>query len=286
MHQVKFNSRRTSTTRQKASYPVTDTEIQRQAKRLQRQQKRLEKVVGLDVQSMRLEGQQSRSRAIRYDDIKVFEPLTDTQEDFFDAWETNQATGYVLYGSVGAGKTGCAINKAILDVMNPEYPEFKKLIIVRSSVQGRELGFLKGSASEKMEEFEAPYIGIFSEMTGRKDAYESLKEIGKVEFISSSFMRGATFNDSIVIVDEFQNFSWQELYSAVTRIGRNSKIIFCGDGKQDDLHFKKNDVSGFKEFMEVTRQMAEFRSFRFTSDDIIRSSFVKSWIVACERLGL
>ncbi len=286
MHQVNFNSRRTSTTRQKASYPVTDTEIQRQAKRLQRQQKRLEKVVGLDVQSMRLEGQQSRSRAIRYDDIKVFEPLTDTQEDFFDAWETNQATGYVLYGSVGAGKTGCAINKAILDVMNPEYPEFKKLIIVRSSVQGRELGFLKGSASEKMEEFEAPYIGIFSEMTGRKDAYESLKEIGKVEFISSSFMRGATFNDSIVIVDEFQNFSWQELYSAVTRIGRNSKIIFCGDGKQDDLHFKKNDVSGFKEFMEVTRQMAEFRSFRFTSDDIIRSSFVKSWIVACERLGL
>jgi phosphate starvation-inducible protein PhoH len=148
------------------------------------------------------------------------------------------------------------------------------------------LGFLKGSASEKMEEFEAPYINIFSEMTGKKDAYQTLKEMGKVEFMSSSFIRGVTFDDAIVVVDEFQNFSWQELYSAATRIGRNSKIIFCGDGKQDDLHFKKNDVSGFKEFMEVTRQMNEFRSFRFTTDDIVRSSFVKSWIIACERLGL
>lgn len=286
MHQVKFNSRRTSTTRQKASYPVTDTEIQRQAKRLQRQQKRLEKVVGLDVQSMRLEGQQSRSRAIRYDDIKVFEPLTDTQEDFFDAWETNQATGYVLYGSAGTGKTFLALYHAILDVLNPEKPDFKKIVIVRSAVDVRSQGFVPGHMDLKNAVYEAPYQQIFSEITGKKDAYESLKEMGKVEFVTTAFLRGITFRDCIVFVDEVENLSFREINMMVTRIGGGSKIIFAGDSKQNDLVKSKLDISGFFEFIEVTRQMPEFRNFNFTTDDIIRSGLVKSWILTCDRLGL
>jgi phosphate starvation-inducible protein PhoH len=138
----------------------------------------------------------------------------------------------------------------------------------------------------KGEPFEAAYGPMLASITGKGDAYQTLKVMGKIEFHTSSYVRSLTFDNAIIIVDENQNMSWEELYTIATRVGRNSKIIFCGDGKQDDLHFKKNDVSGFKEFMEVTRQMSEFRCFRFTPDDIIRSSFVKQFIITCEKLGL
>lgn len=262
-----------------------DVETQRQAKRLSRQQKRLEKQTGL-MNVVSINDTIAKQRVVRYQDIKQLEPLTDTQADFFDAWESDAATGYVLYGSAGSGKTTLAAYNAILDVLNPEIPEIHKLVIVRSSVQARDQGHLPGDANEKMAMFETPYHGIFSKLTGKKDSYEKLKDMGKIEFISTSFVRGDTFDNSIIIVDEIQNMSWEELNSVATRVGKNSKIIFCGDGKQDDLHYKKNDVSGFKQFIEVTRCIPEFRNFRFTSEDIIRSGFVKAWILACEKLGV
>lgn len=259
-----------------------DVETQRQAKRLSRQQKRLEKETGIanviDINT--------RQRVVRFEDIKELKPLTDTQYDFFEAWEDDQATGYVLYGSAGTGKTFLALYHAILDVLDPKLTQFKKLVIVRSSVQSREQGHLPGDMNEKMAAFELPYHTIFASLTGKKDSYEKLKDMGKIEFVSTSFLRGDTFDDSIVVFDECQNASWAEINTVATRLGKNSKIIFCGDGKQDDLHFKKNDTSGFKDFIEVSRQMSEFRNFKFTSEDIVRSAFVKSWITVCEKLGL
>lgn len=259
-----------------------DVETQRQAKRLSRQQKRLEKETGIaNVVNIN-----TRQRVVRFEDIKELKPLTDTQYDFFEAWEDDQATGYVLYGSAGTGKTTLGIFHAILDVLDPQKPEYKKLIIIRSSVQTRDQGHLPGDLAQKMEAFEAPYHSIFAKLTGKKDAYEKLKDMGKVEFISTSALRGDTFEDAIILVDELQGMTWHELDTIVTRVGKNAKIIFCGDGKQNDLITKKNDVTGFHEFIEVTRQMAEFRNFKFTSDDIVRSSFVKAWIINKERLGL
>lgn len=259
-----------------------DIETQRQAKRIGRQQKRLEKETGIanviDINT--------RQRVVRFEDIKELKPLTDTQYDFFEAWEDDQATGYVLYGSAGVGKTFLAAYHALIDVLDPQKTEYKKLIIIRSSVQGRDQGHLPGDEETKMAAFEAPYHSIFAKLTGKADAYEKLKDMGKVEFMSSSFMRGDTFDNCIVVVDECQNFSWQELNTVSTRIGKSAKIIFCGDGKQDDLHYKKNDTSGFGDFISVTRQISEFRNFKFTSDDIVRSSFVKQWVMACEKLGL
>lgn len=277
---LKFSNVRRNNAKLKEEF--LDIETNRQAKRIGRQQKRLEKETGIaNVVNIN-----TRQRVVRFEDIKELKPLTDTQYDFFEAWEDDQATGYVLYGSAGVGKTFLAGYHALLDVLDPNKPEYQKLIIIRSAVSGRDIGHLPGSVEEKLEAFEAPYHSVFASLTGKKDAYEKLKDMGKIEFISSSHMRGETYENCIVVVDEIQNFSWTELSTCVTRIGKNAKIIFCGDGKQDDLHYKKNDVSGFGDFLNVTRSIPEFRNFKFTSDDIVRSNFVKQWVIACERLGL
>lgn len=262
---------------------LLDYQTQRTAKRIGRQQKRIEQQTGLGL----IVGENgNRQKVIRYQDIKQFEPLTDTQADFFDAWDDDQATGYVLAGSAGVGKTGCAANRAILDVLNPEMPEYKKLIIVRSAVEVRSQGHIPGSITDKNAVYEAPYQQLFTEMTGRKNSYETLKEMGKIEFATTAYVRGITFTDCIVLVDEAASYSFRELDMLVTRVGQNCKIIFAGDSKQDDLVKSKHDISGFNDFLQVTRQMSEFRNFSFTTDDIIRSGMVRSWLINCAKLGL
>lgn len=286
-HNSIFSARRAST-RQKDPMTIG---LQRQSKRLSRQQKRLEKEIALS-NVYDLSGQQAstsasaRQKVIHYQDIKELEPLTDTQKDFFESYDDESIDAFVLFGSAGTGKTFIACYKAILDVLDPENEIYDKIIIIRSAVQGRDMGFLPGTTEEKMQAFEAPYESIFADLTGKKYAYEKLKDMGKIEFMSSSFIRGITFHNAIVIVDEIQNFNFQELSTICTRIGMDSRLILCGDGKQDDLIYRKNDKSGFQQLLEVSRKMPEFRNFRFTSDDIVRSGFVKSFIMACEKLGI
>ncbi len=282
---IKYMSRRSNTNKLLEQIDV-DPEYARQAKRLNRQQKRLEKNMGLDITQRQKNNGNQRQKIIRYQDIKNVEPLTDTQADFFDAWEDDQATGYVLYGSAGTGKTALAIYHGICDVLNPEIETYNKLVIVRSGVAARDLGALPGDLDQKLEAYEAPYKGLFYELTGIPNAYEKLKDMQKVEFLSSSYIRGITLRNCIVVVEESQNFSWEELYSISTRVGQNTKIIFTGDTKQNDLHYKKSDVSGFGPFIDVTRSMIQFRTFRFTTEDIVRSDFCKAFLIACDKLNL
>lgn len=262
---------------------TTTPHVDRQARRIARQAKQLDREVSTDMyKQTNLTG--AKARTIKLSDLPRLEPLTDTQADFFDAYEEN-VEAMVLYGSAGTGKTFMALYHALQDILNPE-SQFDKIIIVRSSVQGRDQGHLPGDAAEKMEQFELPYISICAELLGRPDAYEKLKDMGKIEFASTSFLRGITFNDAIIIADEIQNETFATIGTLVTRVGKNTKLIVMGDGLQNDLTHSKHDISGFRDFLAVTKVMSEFRSFRFTSDDIVRSGICRSWIVATEKLNL
>jgi len=229
------------------------------------------------------ESRQSHALKIKIDDLKTFEPLTDNQKLFFDAYKRGDYF-VALLGSPGVGKTFLAVYKAIEEVLDKSNP-FKQVVVIRSAVQVRDQGFVPGDLTEKMEMYEVPYKEICQTLFSRADAWERLKEQHYARFISTSAIRGISIDDAIIVVDECQSMSWHELSSIITRVGHRSKIIFVGDLKQNDLIKSKNDVSGLSNFLEVARHMEEFTEISFTPNDIVRSSLVKSWIMACDRLG-
>ena len=220
----------------------------------------------------------NNSLKIRIDDLKTFDPLTDNQKAFFDAYKRGDYF-VALHGVAGTGKTFCALYKALEEVLDKSNP-FKKIIVVRSAVQSREIGHLPGDVTEKMEIYQQPYRQICETLFGRKDAWDRLEEQGYIEFISTSFIRGMSFDDAIIIVDEMQNMTFEEIDTVMTRVGYRSKIIWCGDYRQTDLNKKKNDVSGILKFFDIAYHMYAFTKIEFTVDDIVRSSLVKDYILA------
>jgi len=215
---------------------------------------------------------------LRIDDLKTFDPLTDNQKLFFDAYKRGDYF-VALHGVAGTGKTFCALYKALEEVMDKSNP-FRKIIVVRSAVQGREVGHLPGDVHEKMEIYQQPYRQICETLFGRKDAWDRLEEQGYIEFISTSFIRGMSFDDAIIIVDEMQNLTFEEIDTVMTRVGYRSKILWCGDYRQTDLNKKKNDMSGILKFFDIAYHMGAFTKIEFTPDDIVRSSLVKDYILA------
>jgi phosphate starvation-inducible protein PhoH len=220
----------------------------------------------------------SNALKIKLDHLKTFEALTQNQQKFFDAYKRGDYF-ITLHGVAGTGKTFCAVYKALEEVLDKTNP-FKKIIVVRSAVQGREVGHLPGDISEKMEIYQQPYRQICETLFGRKDSWDRLEEQGYIEFISTSFIRGMSFDDAIIIVDEMQNLTFEEIDTVMTRVGYRSKIIWCGDYRQTDLNKKKNDVSGILKFFDIANHMDAFTKIEFTVDDIVRSSLVREYIIA------
>jgi len=219
----------------------------------------------------------SNSLKIKIDHLKTFQPLTDNQKKFFDAY--NQGDYFIaLHGVAGTGKTFIALYKALEEVLDKSNP-FNKIIIVRSAVQTREMGHLPGGVDDKLEIYEQPYHQICHTLFDRRDAYDRLVEQGYIEFISTSFIRGMSFDDAIIIVDEMQNMNFEEIDTVMTRVGHRSKIIWCGDYRQTDLR-KANDKSGILKFFDIAYHMSAFTRVEFTTEDIVRSSLVKDYILA------
>lgn len=215
---------------------------------------------------------------LRLDDLKTFEPLTANQKQFYDAYKRGDYF-VALHGVAGTGKTFIALYKAIEEVLDKSNP-FNKIIIVRSAVPSREVGHLPGDLDEKTEIYRQPYQQICTTLFGRPDAYARLEEQHHIEFISTSFIRGMSFDDAIIIVDEMQNLTYEEIDTVMTRVGYRSKIIWCGDYRQTDLNKKKNDMSGILKFFDIAQHMSAFTRIEFTPDDIVRSSLVKDYILA------
>ena len=224
--------------------------------------------------------QRRRKKPINADLMREIEPLTDNQENLYRCYKNNQ--NIVAYGCAGTGKTFITLYNALVDVLNPSTP-YEKIYIVRSLVATREIGFLPGDHEDKSLLYQIPYknmVKYMFELESDSDfemLYGNLKTQGTISFWSTSFLRGTTLDNAIIIVDEFQNLNYHELDSIITRSGENTKICFCGDASQSDLT-KTNERNGIMDFTKILRIMPSFDFIEFGMEDIVRSGLCKEYI--------
>jgi phosphate starvation-inducible protein PhoH and related proteins len=213
-------------------------------------------------------------------ELRNIVPLTDNQQKTFTEYSKNK--NLVLHGMAGTGKTFCALYLALKEVLDPKSDQ-RKAFIVRSAVPTRDVGFLPGSLKEKIKQYENPYRSICSHIFSRGDAYDVLKGKDLVEFMSTSFVRGDTYDDCTLIVDEMQNLSFHELDSVITRAGEGTKVIFSGDFKQSDLA-NSRDRQGLQDFLKILKNMRSFSRIEFGVQDVVRSGLVKEYLINKDKL--
>jgi len=209
--------------------------------------------------------------------LRHIEPLTDSQCKVFDAYEKGK--NLVLYGTAGTGKTFLSVYLALKEIY--ETQKYDKVVIFRSAVPSRDAGFLPGNMKEKAAIYETPYHQICATIYGRGDAYTILKNKGVIEFMTSSYVRGITLDNAIIIVDEIQNFIDSELNSVITRVGKGSKLILCGDFSQNDL---KKEKTAFNSYIKIFKAMPSFNLVEFGISDVVRSGLVKEYILTRHKL--
>ena len=238
--------------------------------------------VGLTAKQMK------RKKPINGDMLRDIEPLTENQQKLFESYANNK--NIIAYGAAGTGKTFITLFNALNDVLDTSTP-YEKIYIVRSLVSTREIGFLPGDHEDKSFLYQIPYKNMVKYMFELPSAadfemlYGNLKAQETISFWSTSFIRGTTFDRAIILVDEFQNLNFHELDSIMTRVGENTKIMFCGDATQSDL-IKQNERNGIIDFMRVLRLMSSVDIIEFGVEDIVRSGLVKEFILAKLELGM
>ena len=217
---------------------------------------------------------------LRIEHLTSLEPITDNQGVVFEYFKKEYHM--VLSGSAGSGKTFLSMFLALEQVLDKDTP-YDKLIIVRSVVPTRDIGFLPGTKEEKEDVYTQPYVSIAHELFEDKGAYEKLVTQGALQFLTTSYIRGTTLRNAIVLVDEMQNLNFHELDSVITRVGENCRFIMCGDYYQTDFE-KKNDKDGIVKFLNILDNMKRFKHVEFTWKDIVRSDLVREYIVTKEML--
>ena len=246
--------------------------------------KKTEQPIGVGLTTKQMKRKKPLSASYLVD----VEPITENQKILFKSY--SEGKHIIAYGSAGTGKTFVTLYNAIKDVLDETTP-YEKIYIVRSLVATREIGFLPGDYEDKSDIYQVPYkhmVKYMFEMSSDADfemLYGNLKSQDSINFWSTSFLRGTTLDKAIIIVDEFQNLNFHELDSIMTRVGQDSKIMFCGDATQSDL-VKTNDRNGIVDFMNILRKMPSFDIIEFDVDDIVRSGLVKEYIIAKMELGM
>ncbi len=232
--------------------------------------------------------QMKRKKPINTGLMREVEPLTDSQKELYKCYENDQ--NIVAYGAAGTGKTFITLYNALKDVLSDKTP-YEKIYLVRSLVATREIGFLPGDHEDKSYLYQIPYKNMVKYMfqlpteADFEMLYANLKAQGTISFWSTSFIRGTTFDKAIIIVDEFQNLNYHELDSIITRVGEDTKIMFCGDATQSDLT-KQNEKNGIMDFMKILRIMPSIDIIEFGVEDIVRSGLCKEYLVAKMEMNL
>tara|TARA_R110002124_G_scaffold42968_2_gene131986 strand:+ start:1472 stop:2170 length:699 start_codon:yes stop_codon:yes gene_type:complete len=230
----------------------------------------------------------AKGKDIKLDQMVGIKPLTENQKKAFKSYKDGK--NLFLYGAAGTGKTFVALFNGLQDVLRNDTP-YDTVYMVRSAVPTREIGFLPGDEEDKTALFQVPYqnmVKFMFEMPGEREfgtLYERLKNQGSLMFLTTSFLRGITLDNAVIIVDECQNLTFHELDTIITRVGQDAKIIFCGDFFQTDL-MKSSDKQGMVNFMKILDAMQQFDNIEFTIGDIVRSGFVKEYLINKIRLGV
>ena len=229
-----------------------------------------------------------KNKEVNMNDLVTIKPITDNQKVVFSTWK--KGLNQFLFGAAGTGKTFISLYLALQEIMDLKKPA-DKVILVRSLIPTREIGFLPGDEEDKAALYQVPYrnmVQFMFEMPNEQafnGLYDKLKAQGSLYFLSTSFLRGLTFDNSIIIVDECQNLNFHELDTIVTRVGQDSRIVFCGDFDQSDL-IKTNEKNGLHDFLRILSEMEEFNCTEFTIGDIVRSGFVRNYLINKIKLGI
>ena len=229
-----------------------------------------------------------KNKEVSTQSLISIKPITDNQKDVFTTWKSGK--NQFLFGAAGTGKTFVSLYLALQDVLDLKKP-YDKVILVRSLIPTREIGFLPGDEEDKSALYQVPYqnmVRFMFEMPNEQSfnmLYDKLKSQGTLFFLSTSFLRGLTFDNAIILVDECQNLNFHELDTIITRVGQDSKILFCGDFDQTDLQ-KTNEKNGLHNFLRILQEMDEFNCTEFTVGDIVRSGFVRSYLINKIKLGM
>ncbi len=229
-----------------------------------------------------------KNKEINHAQLVEIKPITDNQTEVFESWK--QGKNQFLFGAAGTGKTFISLYLALKDVMDLK-TNYNRVVLVRSLIPTREIGFLPGDEEDKSALYQIPYQNMVQFMFQMQNEqafntlYDRLKGQGTLFFLSTSFLRGLTFDNSIIIVDECQNLNFHELDTIITRVGQDSKIVFCGDFDQTDL-LKQNERNGLHDFLRILEEMEVFNCLEFSLGDIVRSGFVRSYLINKIKLGV
>ncbi len=229
-----------------------------------------------------------KNKEITEEHLIKIKPITDNQKIAVKAYKDGK--NLFQYGAAGTGKTFLSLYLALQDVLDMKTP-YHRVCIVRSLIPTRDIGFLPGDHDDKSALYQVIYQNMVQFMFKMPNElafsmlYQNLQQQETLHFLSTSFLRGITFDNSIIIVDECQNLNFHELDTIITRVGQDSKIMFCGDIDQTDL-VKTSEKNGILEFTRILEKMESFELIEYNIGDIVRSGFVREYLINKIKLGL